>query len=379
VAVTSVAEDYKGRRGSFKEESLKKVVREYRRNFFVVTDSNFDEAVTIRSDPRLPKIGDFYVNAGGVLDVGAWVRSVECEQQEHDPKQWKVVCDYSSETDDPEREEGAGEDARGDDDKKKDNPLLRPAEVEWGAVDYQRVVDRDINGDPIVNSAGARFDPPVEEDDSRLVLKVQRNEASFNVSLAQQYTNALNSDSFLGGDPYTWLCKAFTGTRKVEDGIVYWSVQYEFHYRSDTWFRFVLDQGFYEQHAGTDGKPRAFKDNTGQLLSEPLLLDGYGRRLPFTASTTLNGAVTSTAASIVVTSFAAPLPDYQYFLIEVGPEIMLVTAGAGTSTTWTVTRGQAGTSAQSHLSGQTVNTRSTPVFLPLEVHEAFPFSVLGIM
>jgi hypothetical protein len=382
LAVTEVNEIYEGRRGSFREQELKKVVREYRRTFLVTTTSFYDEAVTIRSAAGVPRIGDFYVNAGGVLDVGAWCRSVECEQRDHDPLKWKVVCEYSSETDDPDRKEGPGQDARdqsgrGQEDKKLDNPLLRPPEVEWDGVDYTRVVDQDIFGDPIVNSAGARFDPPLEQDDSRLVLRYTRNEATFNQELAEEFVNALNSDSFLGRPPYTWLCKKFAGRRQTEDAGVYWQVFYEFHYNRDTWFRSVLDQGYYEKHAGTDGKPKNFVDRTNQPVSEPLLLDGFGRRLPFAASTTLAGLVAATDTSISVSGFALPLPDYNGFLIDINTETLLVTAGAGTAT-WTVTRAQAGTEARAHSSGSVVSTRSTPVFLALEIHEARPFATLGI-
>lgn len=66
-----------------------------------------------------------------------------------------------------------------------------------------------------------------------------------------------------------------------------------------------------------------------------------------TASTTLGTALTNLTNPITVTS-AANFPTSGSFAIKVDAELMLVTAGQG-STSWTVTRGTAGTTATAHL------------------------------
>lgn len=66
------------------------------------------------------------------------------------------------------------------------------------------------------------------------------------------------------------------------------------------------------------------------------------------AVTTLNGAITSTAVTLVVVS-STPFPATGQFTIVIGPEIMLVTNVAGT--TWTVVRGQEGTTATAWSTG----------------------------
>lgn len=63
------------------------------------------------------------------------------------------------------------------------------------------------------------------------------------------------------------------------------------------------------------------------------------------ASSTLNGAITSVAATLVVTS-AAPFPTVPQFRLIIDSELLLVTAVAGT--TFTVTRGAEGTLAAAH-------------------------------
>jgi hypothetical protein len=70
------------------------------------------------------------------------------------------------------------------------------------------------------------------------------------------------------------------------------------------------------------------------------------------ASTTLSGAITNTATSITVAS-AMGFPGTAQYRILIDSEILLVTAGAGT-TSWTVTRGLEGTTAAAHSSGAVV-------------------------
>ncbi|HET9324750.1 MAG TPA: hypothetical protein VFO03_12800 [Gaiellaceae bacterium] len=69
------------------------------------------------------------------------------------------------------------------------------------------------------------------------------------------------------------------------------------------------------------------------------------------ASTTLSGAITTNQTTVSVAS-ASGFPSSQ-FKIRIDDEVMTVTAGFGT-TTWTVTRGSSGTTAASHVTGQTV-------------------------
>jgi hypothetical protein len=72
-------------------------------------------------------------------------------------------------------------------------------------------------------------------------------------------------------------------------------------------------------------------------------------------TTTLSGTITAGATSLSVAS-AAEFSSADPFTILIGSEVMLVTAGQGT-TTWTVTRGYGGTTAAAHTSGATVDGR----------------------
>lgn len=85
------------------------------------------------------------------------------------------------------------------------------------------------------------------------------------------------------------------------------------------------------------------------------------------AASTLNGNITSSATTLVVTS-ASTFPSAPNFRIEIDSEIMMVTGVSGT--TFTVTRGYEGTTAASHTSAATV----THVFTAGVMAAAFPNS-----
>ena len=72
------------------------------------------------------------------------------------------------------------------------NPLNQPPDIEWSVKEEYVAVDIDLDGNPIRNSAGDRFDPP-----SRRVtfynFKYLRWESSFNIGFSQQYSNKTNS------------------------------------------------------------------------------------------------------------------------------------------------------------------------------------------
>lgn len=68
--------------------------------------------------------------------------------------------------------------------------------------------------------------------------------------------------------------------------------------------------------------------------------------------TSLAAAVTSSGQTTITVASASGFPGSGNFAIQVGPEAMLVTGGQGT-TTWTVTRGYNGSTAQSSIASAT--------------------------
>ena len=68
-----------------------------------------------------------------------------------------------------------------------------PPVIRFGFRDYTRVAECDNAGNPIRNSAGDPFDPPIEEDYSFLTLSIQQNVGTFAPLTAREYKNSVNS------------------------------------------------------------------------------------------------------------------------------------------------------------------------------------------
>ena len=65
-----------------------------------------------------------------------------------------------------------------------ENPLNHPIKISWGENRFEQTCFEDRNGNPVVNSAGDYFDPPIAIDDSRPTLRIVRNEPSYLPSYA---------------------------------------------------------------------------------------------------------------------------------------------------------------------------------------------------
>lgn len=251
--------------------------REYTRAFLVRSDTAAENIVTVRTASAggnsVPIAMSGHPNDTRAKLVRKLVKqSISSEAAR---KLWLVTCQYST----LNREQQ----------KKNTHPLDRPWEIEWDGETFQTIAEQDLFGNPINNSAGQYFDPPVQVDNVRPTLVIQRNEASFNGSLALQYQEAINSDPFFGGAPYTVKCKKIKSKRVIEEWapatgedpieVEYWPTTYEFHYWYRTWWLFPLDQGRYEHQSG---QPElvSIKDSDGIPVVDPVPLNGFGLQVP---------------------------------------------------------------------------------------------------
>ena len=76
-------------------------------------------------------------------------------------------------------------------------------------------------------------------------------------------------------------------------------------------------------------------------------------------STTLSAAISSTGATSCTVTSATGFPGSGNYYFQVDSEVILVTAGQGT-TTWTISRGQNGSTAATHSSGAVVTGGNAP-------------------
>lgn len=160
------------------------------------------------------------------------------------------------------------------------DPLAKPWEVEWGFVATNEPIDRDIHGNPIRNSIGETFDPPIMREFSDLLLTIRRNEADFNYARAADYKDAVNDDFFYGFAPGCVRCVNYSGRRAFTGVIFYWQVTYAFHIRRGSWLRRILDEGYKTKKMVEDvEKTVKIEDDEGNIVSQPWPLNGNGYRV----------------------------------------------------------------------------------------------------
>jgi hypothetical protein len=228
----------------------------YQRLFQVVTTNPKDGAYLARIAPGVA-VGDQYATTTE-FDTNAFCLGIQTRCTAEDGKTWETTVDYGPAPD-------AGQ-----------NPLNEPPEVSWSFAQFEREIDRDINGRAIANSAGDPFLNQLVRDDSRPILSVTRNEAFFNAQLAYWYRDVVNSDPFFGANPGQVKVSNISASRQFSDQIgFYWKVSYEFAFNAEGWRKKVLSMGLREKK---NGKLQNILVN-GTPITEPMLLGQNGEQL----------------------------------------------------------------------------------------------------
>ena len=116
---------------------------------------------------------------------------------------------------------------------------------------------------PLVNSAGDLISGhQVQQLEVRAVKTY--NLANFLTTGAAFLTNKVNSDSYLGGNPRSWLCAGIRATQKTElvsgVAVTYYECQAELIYNDALWVLFVPDVGLNYLEGGV--KKRCFVEDT---------------------------------------------------------------------------------------------------------------------
>lgn len=179
------------------------------------------------------------------------------------------------------------------------SPTLQTPDVSWSFAGSNEPIDTDTLGIPITNSSGESFDPPITKGHSDLVLRYARNEETFDRSVAADYKDSVNSDTFLGFGAGHVKCTMFEADQMRAGTLTYYRVRYEFRIRYDEvktkdasgdvqtvvfgWIKRIRDEGYRERTGETnpDGSPKysPITDENGQNVSQPHLLDGSGKKL----------------------------------------------------------------------------------------------------
>lgn len=171
----------------------------------------------------------------------------------------------------------------------EEDPLDREDEYEWGVITSMEPKYQDADGNPVENSAHETFDPPVDAPANDAVLRIVGNRADFDPAQAIAYTNAINQEAWLipgttyTAQPYEAKVAAWVGQQVWENGVGYWRVTKEIHFREYNtgeglygWLTNVRDEGFHEI---VNGERVKIVDRDGKPLSSPAKLDGNGAEL----------------------------------------------------------------------------------------------------
>lgn len=308
--------------------------------YLVTTDSSADDAQVVADADGLPALNSPYAFGNGA-DDNSFLSSIEPKQLGHTQK-WEVTCTYEPST-------SVGPPVT--------NVMLEEPTIEVGYQQYTRGVEsaefmflvqgQNLGGVAALNrrtlgplqrpiakagdivkpqsSSGEPFSPPLEKDDSRLLVRITRNETSLSTLLT--YKDAINVDfftirrtGFLLAVPKR--CAKFQSIQASQKTVViprasiqgtafpgmetlgrqfvrvvYWRVSYELSVNQDTWDPQVGDVGFREAVLSGDDdgaqstinqteihpqQPRIpgsleIRDPRGGYFAHPQPLDGHGK------------------------------------------------------------------------------------------------------
>jgi len=260
VTVTLFDEIHSGRQGS--SEGLAKTTSS--RSWRVVTNNRYDDDVFVirygLSSNLLPQLYSPHPSWRALT-----ARKVTASNQADSPHHFLVTVEYSSAPLDKE------------DKDKEDNPdpTTRPAVIKWNTVLYREAVEKDVDGDAILNSAGDYFDPPIERDRSNWTCVVRKNLANPPTWLLDYNNCPINSSSFVVDGVNVQQRKARLsmidiGEKQVENDVNFRTVTITLEFKKEGWQASILDQGLKEVDGGVL-KPITVD---GKSITSPMLLSG---------------------------------------------------------------------------------------------------------
>lgn len=235
----------------------------------VITDDPATSEIQIRRAPGMPRVGDPHPD-----DLRLTVVNIETGDPDDSGVAWNdVKVKYEALVN------GAAEET-------VTSPLDLPAEVSWGGRKTQEPIDMDILNNPIVNTVGEPFDPPIVETFTDQEITITKNLATWDPVAMQTYFNAVNQDAFLGFRPGTVLMDELKAKRIVTPTLVYWAATFVMLVRvappdgappEMSWARRIKNEGFYCSDGGTP-TPKIIRaldaSNKPVVLPVPLKADG---------------------------------------------------------------------------------------------------------
>jgi hypothetical protein len=219
---------------------------------------------------------DPHPNVAGILAKKFRVRPIDSTGM-----LWSAVVEYetSIQGEQPDQETTSGV---------PDKPEIwgGSSSVTTGPVYKERenATDARRNGPVMTNSAGDPLEDLVAENaEERLTLTTYYLNHQEWMQASKKYTNACNSDTWNGGEPYTWKCQGCSKKLNAETNdqgqtVVHWEVTWEFAYRAEGWQLRPWDIGFNQlvddegTPTGSGNKRQTIKGQDNKGVRQPVAL-----------------------------------------------------------------------------------------------------------
>ena len=199
MAISSVTEIWSGRTASQDASAEETYTKVYR----IISDVINEEPVLIWASGDLPVIGDSY-SSGDFSNPRCRVVRRELDQDDENPFIWFATLEYSSEIDDLAVSGVNGVvGGNGTDRGNLDVTGLvdRRTRRSMSFHKFQRPALKDKDDKPVKNSAGDFYDPVIQIDDSRPIIRFVRNELSFQPAFWAEFRDSVNSEAWAGQEP----------------------------------------------------------------------------------------------------------------------------------------------------------------------------------
>lgn len=203
-------------------------------------------------------------------------RRLRADSQTETPLHWIVTANYSS----------APVSSEEKDKEQNPEPLNRKAKFRWSTNLYREAVEKDIDDNAILNSAGDYFDPPIERDRSNWVLTVTRNVTAVPIWLLDYNNCPINESSFtVDGvtveEKKARLTTIDIGEEQIENNVKYRVLTMQIEFKKEGWTAKILDQGLRKRTDLAGGWKQVHievENDNGELskVTSPVMLDGEG-------------------------------------------------------------------------------------------------------
>lgn len=162
-------------------------------------------------------------------DYAAFLNSIDAREIADDGMSWDVTLAYAQ-ISPKDQAGGDGEGANAG--AFILSPFAVKPSVQWGSETEEIARTHDRAGQPILNTAGDPFDPPLSAPVSNPVATIVRNLRSYDGAWVGSYKDHVNQSVWMGYPAGTVLCKDITGESVYDtDWGWYWRVTYQFAFR----------------------------------------------------------------------------------------------------------------------------------------------------